>query len=97
MIDFNGRQLLLVFERSRAAGGISYLPAWIGLAAGVIMSALLFALMLSLINRRDRAATLAALSDTLAACTGCHARFRQDVVDHDRFVALTGGEAPHHH
>ncbi len=45
----------------------------------------------------DRAATLAALSDTLAACTGCHARFRQDVVDHDRFVALTGGEAPHHH
>jgi PAS domain S-box-containing protein/putative nucleotidyltransferase with HDIG domain len=59
IIDFNGRQWALEFERSRSAPGLSYLAAWMGLAAGVVMSALLFALMLSLVSRRERAAELA--------------------------------------
>lgn len=38
---------------------------------------------------QDRAAVLRATADTLDACTGCHASFRQEVVD-----AVTGWEAP---
>lgn len=38
----------------------------------------------------DTAAVLRATSNTLSACTACHARFRQDVVDADTWQARTG-------
>jgi hypothetical protein len=36
-------------------------------------------------RERDAAAVLAATSDTLAACTECHATYRQDVVSADEW------------
>lgn len=49
--------------------------------------------------RKDTAGTLAALSSTVQVCNGCHAAFRQDVVDFDTYekrVAAVSeqGEAP---
>lgn len=38
----------------------------------------------------DGAAVLRAMSDTLQACTGCHATFRQDVVDAATWQERTG-------
>ncbi|UJR83299.1 cytochrome c [Sandaracinus amylolyticus] len=37
----------------------------------------------------DRAATTRALATTLASCTGCHAAYRQEIVDEARWAALT--------
>lgn len=39
---------------------------------------------------RDGAAVLGAMSNTLKACTGCHAAFRQEVVDAATYQARTG-------
>lgn len=39
---------------------------------------------------RDRAAVLGAMSNTLHACTGCHATYRQEVVDATTYQARTG-------
>lgn len=47
--------------------------------------------------RRDAGAALAALGATLATCTGCHAEYRQQLVDEPTFHGLTGGEAPMQH
>jgi hypothetical protein len=44
----------------------------------------------------DRAATLRALGETLATCTGCHAEYRQEVLDPVAFEARTGSVAPAH-
>ena len=44
---------------------------------------------------KDPTATLVATADTLAACTGCHARFRQDVVDAATWEARTGSTMAH--
>ncbi len=38
----------------------------------------------------DRAAVLRAMADTVQACNGCHAAFRQDVVDARAWRALPG-------
>jgi cytochrome c556 len=43
----------------------------------------------------DMRAVLSALSDTLATCTGCHAAFKQKVVDEATWASLTGGAEPH--
>lgn len=40
----------------------------------------------------DKSAVLAAVSRTLAACTACHATYRQDVVDAPTWQARTGSE-----
>lgn len=51
-------------------------------------------------RRRDRSAVLAALSNTLQACTGCHATYRQQVVDEETWQRLTAGvpaSHPHEH
>ena len=51
-------------------------------------------------SRRDMPAVLSALSDTLATCTGCHAVFKQRIVDENTWASLTGastGTSPHHH
>jgi hypothetical protein len=45
-------------------------------------------------RRRDRAGVLAALGKTLQACTGCHAAFRQAVVDQATWTRLTSMTAP---
>lgn len=58
LIDFNGHPWLLEFGRDPAVG-INYWPAWFVLAAGATASSLLFALMLSLINRREKAVKIA--------------------------------------
>jgi cytochrome c556 len=39
-------------------------------------------------RERDRAAVMQALAATLATCTGCHATFRQRVVDESEWRAL---------
>jgi hypothetical protein len=44
---------------------------------------------------RDATKTLAATADTLAACTGCHAKYRQDVVDAATWEARTGSTMDH--
>jgi len=41
-------------------------------------------------NIRDPSATLAATAHTLTTCTGCHAAFRQEVVDASTWQARTG-------
>jgi hypothetical protein len=47
-------------------------------------------------RRRDGKAVLGALSATMATCTGCHATFKQQVVDEATFAAV-GAPAPQHH
>ena len=42
-------------------------------------------------RRRDRGAVLVALGNTLQACTGCHATYRQQVVDEATWQRLTAG------
>jgi cytochrome c556 len=45
-------------------------------------------------RRGDRAAVLTALDRTLQACVGCHATYRQEVVDEATWQRLTGAAAP---
>jgi hypothetical protein len=47
-------------------------------------------------RRRDRSAVLAALSNTLQTCTGCHATYRQQVVDEETWQHLTAGVPASH-
>ena len=58
VIDFNGRLWSIEFDRTTAAG-INYTPAWLVLCAGIGLSALLFALLLSVLNTRARALSIA--------------------------------------
>jgi len=39
---------------------------------------------------------LSALGDTLATCTGCHATFKQKIVDETTWASLAGQAAPQH-
>ncbi|MDD2761231.1 MAG: EAL domain-containing protein, partial [Methylomonas sp.] len=59
IIDFNGRQWLLAFERAAVPLGTGYIDAWATLAGGITLSGLLFGLLLSLINTQARAAGIA--------------------------------------
>ena len=52
-IDFHGQQWLLVFNGSQTADQISYAPAWLTAAGGVLISALLFGLLLGLFRTAD--------------------------------------------
>ncbi len=45
-------------------------------------------------RRGDRAAVLTALDRTLQACVGCHATYRQEVVDEATWQRLTRAAAP---
>jgi cytochrome c556 len=45
-------------------------------------------------RRHDRAGVLSALDRTLQACVGCHARFRQEIVDQATWTRLTAGPTP---
>lgn len=47
-------------------------------------------------NRREADAVQAALAETLSACTACHARYKQRIVDEATWAAVTGSEAPSH-
>ncbi|MBK9033810.1 MAG: hypothetical protein IPL61_21510 [Myxococcales bacterium] len=44
----------------------------------------------------DRGQVLTALTATLTACTGCHATWRQQVVDQDGWARATTAPPPHH-
>jgi cytochrome c556 len=46
-------------------------------------------------RRGDRAGVLSALAQTLQACVGCHAAFRQEVVDEETWKRLTAAAAAH--
>jgi hypothetical protein len=46
---------------------------------------------------RDMPGVLSALGATLATCTGCHAVFKQRVVDDATWASLTGSQAPQRH
>jgi hypothetical protein len=48
-------------------------------------------------GRRDRVAVTQALGTTLQTCTGCHAVFRQSVVDDATWQRLTSTPAPTEH
>jgi hypothetical protein len=43
-------------------------------------------------KRKDRPAVLAALGETLKTCNGCHATWRQEVVDEATWNRLTGAQ-----
>lgn len=45
-------------------------------------------------RKRDADAVLAALTSTLATCTGCHATYKQQVVDDATWASLTQQAAP---
>jgi cytochrome c556 len=47
-------------------------------------------------RRHDRGAVLAALGNTLQTCTGCHAAYRQQVVDEETWQRLTAGVPASH-
>jgi cytochrome c556 len=40
-------------------------------------------------EHQDRDAVLAALTRTLAACTGCHSTYKQQVIDEETWAALS--------
>lgn len=44
---------------------------------------------------KDQKKVLEATAHTLHACTGCHAQYRQDVVDSQTWSARTGSPSPH--
>jgi cytochrome c556 len=44
-------------------------------------------------RKRDRDAVLAALGQTLDACTGCHATYKQQIVDETTWAALSTAES----
>jgi len=48
-------------------------------------------------RQRDRTAVLQALGTTLQTCTGCHAAFRQSVVDEATWTRLTSMLSPTEH
>jgi hypothetical protein len=48
-------------------------------------------------RQHDRAAVMTALGATLQSCTGCHATFRQRVVDQTTWTRLTSTAAPAGH
>jgi hypothetical protein len=45
-------------------------------------------------KQRDEDAVIQALSETLATCTGCHAAYKQQVVDEPTWTAATSMAAP---
>jgi len=45
-------------------------------------------------KKRDADAVLVALNNTLAACAGCHAKYKQNVVDDASWASLTHEAAP---
>jgi cytochrome c556 len=47
-------------------------------------------------RRRDRDGVTRALGSTLQKCTGCHAAFKQHVVDEATFTRLTAAAPPSH-
>ena len=58
-IGFGGRKWLLEFDRIPTAPAIAYAPAWLALAAGLVISGLLFWLIRSIINTRQDAYRIA--------------------------------------
>lgn len=59
IVDFNGRQWLLVFERSKTRLGLDYAPAWGSLLGGITLSGLLFGLMRAVTNTQKNAVRIA--------------------------------------
>lgn len=47
-------------------------------------------------RQHDMPGVLAALGETLATCTGCHATFKQRIVDETTWASLIGQAAPRH-
>jgi hypothetical protein len=45
-------------------------------------------------RRGDAKGAIRALGETLRTCVGCHAAYRQEVVDDDAWSRITGGPAP---
>jgi hypothetical protein len=48
-------------------------------------------------RRRDRDGVTRALATTLTTCTGCHATWKQQVVDEETWTRATGSAAPTTH
>jgi cytochrome c556 len=46
-------------------------------------------------RRGDRAGVVSALDRTLQTCVGCHAMYRQEVVDEETWKRLTAAAMPH--
>jgi PAS domain S-box-containing protein len=58
-IVVQGRHWLLQFERDAATAGVSYLPVWLTLATGLALSTLMAALLLSMLDTREKARKIA--------------------------------------
>lgn len=58
-IDFNGHSWLLAMDRGPGSSGISYLPAWLTLAGGLVISVLLSRLVSSLAGVTRKAERMA--------------------------------------
>jgi hypothetical protein len=48
-------------------------------------------------RKRDMQGVVGALGETLATCTGCHATFKQKIVDETTWASLGGQPTPQHH
>ncbi|SFX42674.1 EAL domain-containing protein [Marinospirillum alkaliphilum] len=59
LLEFNGRQWLLVFDHFNPASGVSYLSAWVTLTGGLILTGLVFWLLRLLQNIQVNARKLA--------------------------------------
>ena len=59
LVAFNGRPWLLTLDSPKGIASISYSQVWLSLAAGLVLSLLLFALVLAVIRTRSRATQLA--------------------------------------
>ena len=58
-IEFNGRQLLLAFERNPMAQAVDYASVWLTLAAGIALSGMMFLLVRAMLNTRGDARRIA--------------------------------------
>lgn len=59
MVNFNGVQWSLVFDRAKTSTNISYLAAWATLAGGLMVNGFLFSLLVSMINTSSNSIRLA--------------------------------------
>ena len=82
--------ILVDFIEQRIAEGMPLAEAVVDAGAVRFRPMLLTALaVVAAAKQRDPAATLKAVSATLQTCVGCHATYRQEIVDEAAWEKLT--------
>lgn len=59
VVSFNDQVWMVAYDRDPGEPGVNYTPAWMVMTGGIALSTLVFALLLSLISTRTRAARIA--------------------------------------